>query len=142
MKRIRMLVLLGAVAVALPLSLSVAKATGSTGSGSSVYIQDKADYDFVGTTIDVGLQIRCTDSTGFGVVAVTVDQSPPATPYPVGHGSGPQDVVCDGRTHAVGVTIVGAGFDAGSAKAKAELTTPMNSSGNKTVTKWITIVVV
>jgi hypothetical protein len=141
MKRIRFIILLSAMAVAMVVPV-VAKATGSTGSTSSVYIQDKADYDFIGTNLDVGLQVTCKDSTGFGSVIVTVDQYPPATPYPVGHGSGPQSVVCDGRTHAVGVTIIGAGFDAGWAKATAALTTPTNKYGNKTVTKWITIVVV
>jgi hypothetical protein len=139
MKRIRLLILIGAVAVALPFGLTTAKATG-TGSSSSVYIQDKADYDFVGTNLDVGLLVACSDSTKRGTVTVTVNQYPPATPYPVGHGSGPQVVVCNGRTHSVAVTIVGAGFDAGPAKATAALTTPTNPNGSKTVTKWITIV--
>ena len=141
MKRIRFIILLSAMAVAMVVPV-VAKATGSTGSTSSVYIQDKADYDFVGTNLDVGLLVTCWDSTKKGSVVVTVDQYPPATPYPVGHGSGPQPVVCDGRTHSVGVTIVGFGFDAGPAKATAALTTPTNPRGSKTVTKWITIVVV
>jgi hypothetical protein len=140
MKRLRMLVVLGAVAVALPLGLATAKATGSTGSSSSVYIQDKADYDFVGTNLDVGLYVTCKDSTGFGTVNVTVDQYPPETPYPFGAGSGPQSVVCDGHSHSVAVTIIGAGFDAGRAKATAALTTPTNSSGSKTVSRWIEIV--
>ncbi len=143
MKRIRLLVLAGVIAAALPFGMSSVGATGSTGSsGSSVYIQDKADYDFAGTNLDVGLQVRCSDSTGFGTVNVQVDQAPPQTPYPVGFGSGPQSVVCDGVTRAVGVTIVGFGFDAGRAKATATLTTPTNSSGNKTVVKYISIVVV
>ena len=84
MKRIRMLVLLGAVAVALPLGLSAAHATGGGGSGTQVTIQEHADYDIAGTRIDVGLYVRCTDATGFGVLDVTVDQYPPETPYPVG----------------------------------------------------------
>ena len=141
MKRIRFIILLSAMAVAMVVPV-VAKATGSTGSTSSVYIQDRADYDFVGTNLDVGLVITCRDSTGFGTVLVTVEQFPPATPYPVGKGSGPQSVVCDGRPHSVAVTIIGAGFDAGPAKATAALTTPTNANGNKTVRKWITIVVV
>jgi hypothetical protein len=140
MNRIRFIILLSAMVVGMAVPV-VAKATGSTGS-SSVYIQDKADYDFVGTNLDVGLVVTCSDSTKKGSVVVRVDQYPPATPYPVGKGSGPQIVVCDGRPHSVGVTIIGAGFDAGPAKATATLTTPTNSRGNKTVTKWITIVVV
>jgi hypothetical protein len=142
MKRIRLLVLLGAITVALPLGLATAKATGTTGSTSTVYIQDKADYDFIGTNLDVGLYVTCWDSTKKGTVAVTVNQYPPATPYPYGAGSGPQAVVCDGRSHSVAVTIIGAGYDAGPAKATAVLTTPTNSKGNKTVSKWITIVAV
>jgi hypothetical protein len=142
MKRIRLLVLAGVIAAALPIGMTAAGATGGGGSGSYIYIQDRADYDFVGTNLDVGLQVRCSDSTGFGTVSVTVEQAPPQTPYPMGFGSGPQSVVCDGVTRAVGVTIIGAGFDAGRAKATASLTTPTNSGGNKTVSKYISIVVV
>src|SRR5215216_7757172 len=128
MKRIRLLVLLGVIAVALPLGVVFAGnagATGSSGAGSSVSINQYADYDFVGTNLDVGLQVACTG--GSGAVDVTVTQSPPETPYPVGAGSGPQIVVCDGRSRSVAVTIVGFGFDAGKAIATAELTAP---SGN------------
>ena len=88
LKRIRLLVLAGVVAAALPFGMSAVGATGS--SGSSVYIQDYADYNLVGTQLDVGLQVRCTDSTGFGTVNVQVDQAPPQTPYPVGFGSVPR----------------------------------------------------
>jgi hypothetical protein len=140
MKRIRLLVLLGAVAVALPLGLSAAHATGGGGGGTpanQVTIQPYADYDFVGTQIDVGLSVRCTG--GSGTVIVNVSQTPPQTPYPVGTGSGPQLVVCDGNSHAVGVTITGFGFDAGRAKATADLTAP---SGNVHAERSITIVVV
>jgi hypothetical protein len=127
------------VAVALPLGLlqGIAKATGSSGTGSSVSINQYADYDFEGTNLDVGLQVACTG--GSGAVDVTVTQSPPETPYPFGAGSGPQIVVCDGRSRSVAVTIVGGGFDAGKAIATAELTA---SSGNKTVTRQILIRVV
>ena len=135
MKRIRLLVLLGAVAIALPVGLTSA---GATGTSNSVTIQEHADYDFVGTTIDVGLYVRCTG--GSGDVIVNVSQSPPQTPYPVGAGSGPQIVVCDGNTHRVGVTITGFGFDAGRARATADLTTA--SMGSAHAERWITIVVV
>jgi len=134
-KRIRLLVLLGAVAIALPVGLTSA---GATGTSNSVTIQEHADYDFVGTTIDVGLYVRCTG--GSGDVIVNVSQSPPQTPYPVGAGSGPQIVVCDGNTHRVGVTITGFGFDAGRARATADLTTA--SMGSAHAERWITIVVV
>jgi hypothetical protein len=139
MKRIRMLVLAGAIAVALPFGMS---SVGATGSGSSVYIQDQVDYNIAGTQLDVGLQVRCKTPSGLGTVRVQVDQEPPYTPYPVGTGSGPQSVVCDNVTRAVGVTIVGFGFDAGRATATAMLTTPGNPNGNKTVVKDVTIVVV
>ncbi|HEV2929567.1 MAG TPA: hypothetical protein VGW74_12810 [Propionibacteriaceae bacterium] len=142
MKRIRLLVLAGAIATALPFGMSAVGATGGSGSSSYVSINDKADYDFIGTNLDVGLKVTCKDSTGYGTVLVHVDQAPPATPYPVGYGSGPQSVVCDGRAHSVAVTIIGAGFDGGRATATATLTTPTNSSGNKTVKEPVTIVAV
>jgi hypothetical protein len=134
MKRIRLLVLLGAVAVALPLALSTAHATGTT---TSVSIHEQADYDAAGFVLDVGLNVRCYGGVN-GLVDVTVEQSPPETPYLVGFGSGPQPVVCDGKSHTVGVTIVGEGFDAGRAKATATLIVPMQPQ--VTATRWITIV--
>ena len=145
MKRIRLLVVIGLVAVALPLGLTTARATGSTGTTNSVTIQQYADYDAAGFVLDVGLYVTCKKGTGGvdrGLVDVTVNQYPPQTPYPVGFGTGPQPVVCDGRTHAVGVTIVGEGFDAGLAKATATLTPPPGGGRSVTTTKWITIVVV
>ena len=138
MKRIRLLVLAGAIAAALPFGMSAVGATGSTGSGSSVSINDKADYDNIGTNIDVGLQIKCTDSTGFGTVNVTVKQGYPQT-IATAVSDGPTGVVCDGRSHSVAVTTIGAGFDAGTAKATATLMTPTNKPGNKTVTETLTI---
>ena len=85
MKRIRLLVLAGAIAVALPFGMSTVGRHRWHGLRlNSVYIQDNADYDFAGTNVDVGLQVRCTDSTGFGTVDVQVDQAPPADPVPRG----------------------------------------------------------
>jgi hypothetical protein len=136
MKRIRLLVLVGALAVAVPFGV-VSSAGASGGSGSEVTIDGRADYDFVGATIDVGLRVRC--SGGSGSVLVNLDQYPPETPYPTGTGSGPQIVVCDGYTHTVAVTVGGLGFDEGKALAEAILTAP---SGNKTVTRWVNIVAV
>ena len=139
MKRIRLLILLGMVAVALPLGIlqGVAKATGSP-PANTVTIEEHADYDFVGTQIDVGLRVRCTG--GSGNVIVHLSQSQPETPYPAGVGSGPQIVACDGQTHTVGVTLDGFGFDAGRAWATADLTTA--SLGSAHAQRWITIVVV
>lgn len=137
MKRLRLLVLAGVIAAALPFGLASAGASGGSTSGSAVTIDQRADYDFVGAAIDVGLRVRC--SGGSGSVIVNLDQYPPETPYPVGTGSGPQIVVCDGYTHTVGVTVGGFGFDEGRAFAEAILTAP---SGNKTVTRWVNIVAV
>jgi hypothetical protein len=118
MKRVRLLVLLGALALALPFGLAAANATGTTGT-ASVSIDPYADFDTAGTNIDVKLYVRCTGAT---VAEVTLEQSPPETASPVAVGSGPQPlVVCDGNTHSVGVTVFGAGFDTGYAKATATL---------------------
>ena len=134
MKRIRLLVVLGALALALPFGLSAAKATGST---SSVTIHEQADYDAAGFVLDVGLNVRCYGGVN-GLVTVEVEQYPPETPYMVAFGSGPQSVVCDGYSHTVGVTIGGEGFDAGRAKATATLMVPLQP--DKTAARWITIV--
>ena len=144
MKRIRLLVVLGALALALPFGLATARATGST-VANSVTIQQYADYDAAGFVLDVGLYVTCkgdgTVATN-GLVQVSVDQSPPQTPYPITFGSGEQSVVCDNRPHAVGVTIVGQGFDAGLAKATATFTPVMGGGKSVTASRWITIVVV
>lgn len=138
MKRIRLLVLLGAVAVMLPVALTHASASGTQ---NSVAIEEFADYDAAGLVLDVGLYVRCYGGVN-GEVLVTVEQSPPETPYPIGFASGPQSVVCDGKTHRVGVTIVALapGFDAGRALATATLFVP--NQPDVTAKRWITIVVV
>jgi hypothetical protein len=135
MKRIRLLVLAGVIAAALPFGMSVAGATGDSGSSTEVSIMSQADFDFTGTNVDVGLNVRC--SGGSGTVSVFLEQFPPETPYPVGEGSGANIVACDGATHAASLTVVGAVFDAGRAKATATVMAP---SGDKTVSRWITIV--
>jgi hypothetical protein len=136
-----MFTLLGMLAVALPIGLlqGVAQAGDEGGSPpNQVSIQQYASYILAGSVINVGLDVKCQG--GSGDVVVDVTQSPPETPYPVGAGSGPQLVVCDGHTHQVAVTITGLGFDAGKAWATADLTT-----GSPTVVahaqRWITIVV-
>jgi hypothetical protein len=137
MKRIRLLVLAGAIAAALPLGMTAAGATGSGGTTNSVTVDDRADFEFIGTQVDVGLKVRCSGGSGF--VDVWLDQYPPETPAPVGAGTGAMPVVCDGKTRPVGVTVEGALFDEGRAKATATLIAP---SGTKTVVEWLTIVVV
>jgi hypothetical protein len=119
MTRIRLLILLGAVALALPLALlsagvAVAQAT------ADVSIEPLAQYDIQGSILHV--EVRATCAGGSGGVVVEVTQSPPETPYPVAFGSGPNAVVCDGQAHEAGVTIFGEGFDAGTALATATLT--------------------
>jgi hypothetical protein len=135
MKRIRLLILLGAVAVALPLALfhGVAGATG--GSGTSVSISQTADYNLSGASLDVNLMVRC--SGGMGLAEVRVNQPHPETGFPMttGFGSNP-DVVCDGQTHSVGVTLIGSIYDPGRAYAIADVTAP---SGPGHAEKWITI---
>jgi hypothetical protein len=135
MKRIRLLILLSALAVALPIGLlsGIAKATGST--GTSVSISQTADYNFAGTQLDVNLFVRCTG--GIGLAEVTVNQPHPETGFPMTTGEGLNpDVVCDGRTHSVGVTLIGAVYDPGRAYAIVDVTAP---SGPAHSEKWITI---
>jgi hypothetical protein len=139
MKRIRLLVLLGAVVVALPIGLMspIAKATGSTQT-DQVSINQYADFD-APTLLQVGLQVRCYG--GDGLASVQVDQYPPETPFLITFSLSGQPVVCDGRTHSVGVSIIGEGYDAGKALATATLVVP--STGKKTVVqRWIVIRVV
>jgi hypothetical protein len=122
-----------AVAAGVALVPSVAGAAGN-----SVSINQYADFNFAGTQLDVGLQVSCTGGTG--LVTVSVDQPYPESPDPLGaHGTGVMDVVCDGKTHNVGVTVVGVIYDAGKAKATATLTAP---SGAVTTTRQIVIRVV
>jgi hypothetical protein len=141
MKRIRLLVLLGMVAVALPIGLlqGVAKATRPTGSSSTttVSIKQYADFNLAGVQLDVGLNVSCTGGTGTATVMVT--QTPPEAGHPVtGFGTNP-NVVCDGQTHSVGVTVVGTVYDAGKAYAVADVTSP---GGAAHAERWITIQVV
>ena len=130
---------IAALAAPLALAPSIAFATGGTGTNpSSVSINQYADFNFAGTQLDVGLQVRCTGGTG--VVNVSVDQPYPESPDPLGaHGTGVMDVVCDGKTRPVGVTVVGVIYDAGQAKATATLWAP---SGTKATSRSITVRVV
>ena len=141
MKRIRLLVVIGVVAVALPLGLlqGVAGATGGSGTTpTAVSIQPKAQFDDDGVFLHVGLSVRCAPSPLPGLVKVQVDQYPPESPTEV-HGFGSNDVVCDGRSHTVGVTLGGFKFDAGRAYATATVFPP--SGPEATAARWIDITV-
>lgn len=143
MKRLRLLVALGAVAVALPLGLATAHATGSTDgsySYNSVSIVSPAQYTSFGTEITVQLYVRCKPgATKSGVVNLTVDQDYPETPVLTGaHGTFFANVVCDNRTRAVGVTVPVGPYDAGKAYAKAVLTAGDFSTAK--ASRWIDIV--
>ena len=116
-KRIRMLTVLGVLAVGLPVGLVPGVAQADN--GPQVIIQQDASYILASAVINVGLQVTCQG--GSGEVIVNVTQSPPETPFPVGAGSGPSPVVCDGQMHPVAVTITGFGFGAGDAFATADL---------------------
>ena len=115
-----MLTLLGSLAVVLPIGLQQGVAQASN-VGPQLTIQPQASYNFAGTVINVGLDVKCQG--GSGDVVVNLTQSQPETPYPMAAGSGPQTVVCDGQMHTVAVTVTGFGFDAGTASATADLTT-------------------
>ena len=123
-----------AAAVATTAAVLVPQAAGAT-SGNSVSINQYADFNFAGTQLDLGLNVSCTGGTG--VVNVTVDQAYPESPSPLGaHGTGVQDVVCDGKTRYVTVTIVGTLYDGGKATATAML---MASSGTASANRQISI---
>jgi hypothetical protein len=139
MKRIRLLVLAGAVAVALPFGLATAGASGSSGSPNYVSIKEKAQYNFNGTYIEVGLTVRCRAADNpLPVVNVFVEQHFPETPSPTGaYGDGFTNVVCDGRARDYAVTVPIGKFDAGRAFAIAELNPAAPTATSK---RWITIV--
>ena len=135
-KRIRLLVLLGAVAIALPFGISAVSATGTP--ANSVSIKQYAQYELGGTHIEVGLTVLCYGGGTLRTVEVEVTQKYPETPYPQGaFGVGAQNVVCDGKARAVAVTVPLGLFDAGWAHAKAVLD-PLSPTAR--AQRWITIV--
>jgi hypothetical protein len=100
-----------------------------------VSISQTADFNLGGVSLDVNLLVRCTG--GSGLAEVTVNQPYPETGFPMTTGTGfNPDVVCDGHTHSVGVTLVGSVYDPGQAKAIADVTSP---GGSAHAEKWITI---
>jgi hypothetical protein len=152
MKRIRLLVLLSALAIALPLGIlsGVAKATGSTGSTASLSIDQNAQFDVLGNIIHVGLRARCplnldpvTHQQLPGTIHVHVVQDPPETVVHTEGDSLVKEVVCDGQTHTVGASIFNplvdvGGFDEGRAYATAEFVYPADAAS---AAKWINIIV-
>jgi hypothetical protein len=137
MKRIRLLVLLGVVAVALPLGVAFAGNAGATDSTTTVGIRQYADFNLAGFELDVGLNVRCTGGLGTATVEVT-QKSPETGITTTGSGANP-DVVCDGRTHSVGVTVAGPLCDPGKAYAKAHVT---SMGGTADAARQITVLVV
>ena len=140
MKRIRLLILLTALAVALPLGVlsGVAKATG--GDGSSISINQNAQVDTFGAQVTVGLRVRCPSGPP-GTIDVHVTQDPPET---VVHSEGEslvKAVVCDGQTHSVSATVASAvgNFDAGNAYATAAFT-PVVGGGTASAARWINLI--
>jgi hypothetical protein len=139
MKRIRLLVAAGALVAALPLGITSVGASGSSGSPNYVSIKEKAQYNFNGTYIEVGLSVRCSAADNpLPVVNVFVEQHYPETPFPPGAtGDGFTNVVCDGRARDYAVTVPIGKFDAGRAFAIAELNP---AAPTATAKRWITIV--
>jgi hypothetical protein len=138
-------VMLGAAAAAVAATAAVlvpqaAGATGSTGgSTTEIYINSTVDYDNAGASLDLGGLAKCKGTMNDGLISGSVSQSPPQTPYPVSFSTGEGAVVCDGQWHAFALTVFGAGYDAGTAKATVTVT-PVAGSPAKTVTKYVTIV--
>jgi hypothetical protein len=139
MKRIRLLVLLSALAIALPFGVisGVAKAGGNTGNSSEIVINQHAQYDVLGNVVHVGLRARCPASPIPGTITVHLEQDPPETTMHAEGDNLVKQVVCDGQNHTVGATIFGANFDAGRAYATAAFL----SGGTDTDAKWINIIV-
>jgi hypothetical protein len=146
MKRLRLLVLLGAVAVALPLGLTTAKATGGGSYPANwVDIHYDVQYDFNGTIAHADLSVRCKDvglgvPLGNGHLTGSISQSPPQTPYPVTFTFGVAEAVCDNRTHVVGFSVQGEGLDTGLAKMTVTLTPPPGGGSAVTRTETVNIV--
>ncbi len=140
MKRIRLMIILGVVALALPFGLMRAGATTTSGSTTTtaVSIQPKAQFDDDGLFLHVGLSVKCAPSPLPGLVKVQVDQYPPESPTEV-HGFGSNDVLCDGRSHTVGVTLGGLKYDAGRAYATATVIPP--SGPEASAARWIDITI-
>ena len=107
---------------------SVAGATGgSTTPTTEIYINDKVDYDTFGTQLDVGGKAKCKSSVGEATITASVSQAPPETATPVSLSTGLSTIVCDGQWHSFALTAIGAGYDAGKAKATVTVTPVLGS---------------
>ena len=139
----RVILGVAATAAAVSAAVLVPQVAGATGGGThpttEIVVNAKADYDNAGATLDLGGQAKCTGTMNQGDIMGSVAQSPPATPYPVAFSTGTSLVVCDGQWHSFALTVFGAGYDAGPAKATVTVT-PVAGSPAKTVTASITIV--
>ena len=139
----RVLLGVAAAAAAATAAVLVPQAAGATGSGGgggdSVTVASFADYNLSGASLDLDLVVTCSKGLlQTGTVTGSVTQQPPETPSPVTLSAGNSLVVCDGKPHAVGLTVDGAGFDDGKAKATVMLTNP-NTLKVTTVTAPIVI---
>lgn len=147
MKRV-MITTLAALMMLSLMPIGVAGATGGskTKAKNTITIERDAQYDVVGSIVHVGLNVKCEKSPlGIpGQVEVDLTQSPPETPEPVAVSFGVDNVVCDGKTHLVGVTTQGLGLDAGRAQATATLYPAVDSGSaldTVTTSRTVTIVV-
>jgi hypothetical protein len=137
-------VMLGAAAAAVATTAAVlvpqaAGATGGSTPTTEILINERVDYDTFGSQLDVGGTAKCTSALGEGTITASVSQAPPETPSPVTLSTGISTVVCDGNWHTFALTAIGAGFDAGRAKATVTVM-PVAGSPTTTVTRWVTIV--
>jgi hypothetical protein len=139
----RVLIGAAATAVAATAAVLVPQVAGATGSGggstTEIVINSRADYDNAGATLDLGGQAKCKGTANQGAISGSVSQAPPATPYPVSFSTGDGLVVCDGQWHSFALTVFGAGYDAGPAKATVTVV-PVAGSPMETVTAYVTIV--
>jgi hypothetical protein len=118
----------GAAAVVLA---ALGAGTARAGATTDVSIMLQAQY-VTEVLVSVALHVTCEGDPLFGVVAVTVEQTPPETQSTT-VGTGQQVVVCDGNQHDVAVTVTGgsfSGFDIGKAFATATLVAPSGTDSD------------
>jgi hypothetical protein len=138
----RVMLGMAATVVAATAAVLVPQAAGATGGSTpttEISINERVDYDTFGSQLDVGGAVKCTSAVGEGTITASVSQAPPETPSPVTLSTGNSFVVCDGKWHTFALTAIGAGFDAGRAKATVTVM-PVAGSPTKTATRWVTVV--
>jgi hypothetical protein len=125
----RLVLLTAIVAVLFASGLGAASAQAV----NRVSIEPNAQWGHNLVGVGVQLHVTCDSPGTFANVMLT--QSPPENAFPTtGMGSSP--VLCDGRQHQVGVTVIGFGFDIGKAFAFATLCNPGNcpvASASRTI---------